>query len=95
MPRIQFIKEISTISVENGANLMRSLLDNNLPVASSCHGQGVCSKCKIKVVNGEHALSPESPQEIELRRRNKIPDGYRISCQSKVLGDISIDTNYW
>ena len=37
-------------------NLLEYLRDLNLPVASSCYGEGVCKKCKL-IINGEEKLS--------------------------------------
>lgn len=36
--------------------LMKLLLDNGIPVASSCNGDGVCLKCTL-TVNDEKILS--------------------------------------
>lgn len=52
-------KEIKTIAItpeDFKLNLMELLLSNNIPVASSCNGDGVCLKC-ILTVNGEKVLS--------------------------------------
>lgn len=95
MPKIQFTKDIAAIQVTPGAQLMQSLLDVGRPVASSCYGKGICSKCRVQIVTGAENLSTETEAEKQLRERNKIPDGYRISCQTKVLGDITIDASYW
>src|SRR4029077_13494468 len=95
MPRIEFVKDRPAIVVERGANLMRALLDNGLPVASSCHGQGVCSKCRIHIIAGAENLSPETEVERALRSRLHIKPELRISCQTQVNGDVVIDTSYW
>jgi ferredoxin, 2Fe-2S len=95
MPRIEFVKNKPALIVEHGANLMKVLLENGLPVASSCHGQGVCTKCRIRIVAGRENLSPENEFEKSLRARLNIPDDMRLSCQTAVNGDIVIDTNYW
>jgi len=95
MPKIQFVKNISGFEVENGANLMQALLAESRPVASSCHGQGICSKCRVRIVAGTENLSLETENEKSLRIRNRIEDDQRISCQATVLGDVTIDTPYW
>lgn len=74
---------------------MDSLLKAGLPVASSCHGDGVCAKCRIIVLEGLENLSKANPIEQMLRDRLRIPANVRISCQTQVLGDIRIDTSYW
>jgi 2Fe-2S ferredoxin len=95
MPWIRFIKNIPAIEVESGVNLMRALLDAGLPVASSCHGDGVCAKCRIQVISGAENLSRINPLEQNLRDRLRIPGDKRISCQTAVLGDVVVDTGYW
>lgn len=74
---------------------MKALLEHEIPVASSCRGDGVCAKCRVRVLAGAKNLSPET--EIESMRRDQFefePDE-RLSCQAEVLGDVTIDTPYW
>lgn len=95
MPVIRFVKNLPEITVEAGANLMKSLLAAGLPVASSCNGDGVCAKCRIEIVEGAENLSPIGPLEQMLRDRLRIAKGVRISCQTVVLGDVRVDATYW
>jgi ferredoxin len=95
MPKIQFAKNIPELKVAKDTVLMEALLHAQLPVASSCYGKGICSKCRIQILSGAENLSDETDGEKLLRERNKIPDGHRISCQTKILGDIKIDASYW
>ena len=96
MPVIHFAKKNrASIPVASGANLMKSLLAQDIPVASSCHGEGVCAKCRVSVVQGDQNLSPASELELHLIEKNRIPKGIRISCQVQVQGDVEIDTGYW
>lgn len=95
MPLISFKKNRSPLFVSQGTNLMKSLLEAGLPVASSCDGEGVCAKCRILVLEGAEHLSAETDLEQFLKEKNKIPDHIRISCQTRVLGDITIDASYW
>lgn len=74
---------------------MQSLLDAGLPVASSCNGEGVCTKCRIEILEGKENLSKENSLEADLREIHDIPRSERVSCQVEVLGDIKIDAPYW
>ncbi len=74
---------------------MQSLLTGGLPVASSCRGDGVCGKCRIEIVDGREALSPETDLEKFLVERHSIPKGSRVSCQTQVLGDLTVNASYW
>lgn len=96
MPRIRYAKgHREDFEVALGANLMESLLKNGVPVASSCHGDGVCGKCKIQIVSGAENLSPENETEKFLRNKLEVPKDQRISCQTQVLGNVSVNTGYW
>lgn len=95
MPTIRFVKNYPDLQVETGAVLMKELLKAGLPVASSCHGDGICGKCRIQIVRGSENLSKINALETLVRERLKVPREYRISCQTQVLGDITIDTSYW
>lgn len=95
MPYIRFAKNFPEILVADGANLMDELLLAGLPVASSCHGDGVCGKCRIRILSGVENLSPIAELERMLRDRLKVPPDFRISCQTRVHGDVLIDATYW
>lgn len=74
---------------------MEALLSSGHPVASSCHADGVCAKCKITIVEGEDNLSSENPTEVFLKEKHKLPRNVRISCQVEIKGDIVVDATYW
>ncbi|MGE3973322.1 MAG: 2Fe-2S iron-sulfur cluster-binding protein [Bdellovibrionales bacterium] len=92
---IKIAKSGQIIEVEPGANLMESLLAAGLPVASSCGGDAVCAKCHVKVLEGADQLSKEDSDIKELKELNDVAKTERISCQTQVLGPVTIDTPYW
>lgn len=95
-PQVTFEKpNLKAFEVEPGAPLMKSLLAQGVPVASSCHGDGVCGKCRVRVVEGAQSLSPISEHEKFLMERLKLQSPWRISCQAQILGDVKLDTGYW
>lgn len=92
---ISFIKPIPALKVQHGAPLMQSLLQAGLPVASSCRGQGICTKCRVQVVQNPQNLSPTTEREQSLSQQHRFAPDERLSCQAQVNGPITIDTNYW
>ncbi len=94
-PKIKVTKSQKVFEVPVGANLMKSLLENNLPVASSCDGDGVCGKCSIQIVSGMTHISTANDTEKFLADVHDLEKNERISCQVEVLGDIEVDTRYW
>lgn len=74
---------------------MKTLLAQKIPVASSCNGDGVCGKCKLRITKGAENLSPKTELEIFLSEKYKLQSHERISCQTKVFGPVEIDASYW
>lgn len=84
------------VIVENGTILMDALLKAGLPVASSCRGDGVCTKCRLHVVPLEiGAASSITDFEQGLLDRIAADADERISCQTEVRGPIEVDADYW
>lgn len=95
MPLIRRARQLDSITVQSGDVLMTSLQNAGIPVASSCGGDAVCAKCVLKVIEGAENLSPPTPEELFLVQKNRIPAGMRVSCQARVLGDVTVDVRYW
>ncbi len=75
---------------------MAHLLDAGLPVASSCRGDGVCAKCRLYVFALEPgATSPIEALEKRLLTKTKAESDERLACQTKVLGLVEVDADYW
>ena len=95
MPQISFVRSFEPIQVEASSNLMQTLLKNGIPVASSCGAEGVCTKCRIQIIEGLENLSRENERELALREQHPCPEDLRVSCQTDIYGDITVDTEYW
>lgn len=87
-------------------SLMDILLQAQVPVASSCHGEAVCGKCRLRVLTGADHLLPANEREIFLREKLKLANNERISCQTffksfehgnnqQSDGEVIIDAGYW
>lgn len=99
--KIRFVKpdlksRLGDIDVESGTVLMEALLAAGLPVASSCRGDGVCTKCRLHVRDLEpQATSPITQHEKGLLDRIGAEPDERISCQTEIHGLIEVDAAYW
>ncbi|WP_026101278.1 2Fe-2S iron-sulfur cluster-binding protein [Synechococcus sp. PCC 7336] len=96
MLTIKFINEDKNITTAEGANLRRIALENDIDLykfvakMTNCGGAGQCGTCIVDVIEGSDRLSPRTtPEERKLKRK---PDTYRLACQTKVMGDISVKT---
>jgi len=73
--------------VPQGASLLSTLAESGVYLGSACGGKGSCGQCKCQVVEGGgEILDVEKPHFT----RKQIKDHYRLSCQTKVKGDMAI-----
>lgn len=95
MSRISFVKNKAPIDIPEGIVLMEALLAHGVPVASSCKGDGICGKCRMRIVSGAEHLPAKSAAEIAVLEKNLAGTDQRLSCQVQVFGDLIVDTGYW
>ena len=91
MFKVSILQRNLILDAAANKNLMDLLLENKLPVASSCLGEGLCSKCAMEV-------TPVGvPSELEQRTltQNKREPGYRLSCQIFINQDLMVKADYW
>ena len=96
MTTIHFVNENKDVVAAEGANLRLKALEAQIDVyklvakVMNCGGVGQCGTCVMEVVEGSQNLSPRTTAEEKHLR--KKPATYRLACQTKVLGDISVKT---
>ena len=77
----------TTLSVPQGSSLMSTLTGNGIYLPSACGGKSSCGQCKVQVMEGGgEILDSERPHFT----RKEIKDHWRLGCQCKVKGDLSI-----
>lgn len=75
------------IEVEQGGTIMGTLNENGVYLPSACGGKASCGQCKCKVEEGGgEILDSERPHFS----RKEIKENWRLGCQAKVKGDLSI-----
>lgn len=95
MPWIHFKdQKFRSFEVPVGSNLMKSLQESGVPVASSCGGEGVCAKCRLSVESGSEIDLPNETEQF-LMQKFKFDSSMRISCQLKVTADLTLSASYW
>ena len=108
MPSVTFVKEKKTIEVPEGANLRKEARKAGIEVypgihkhfLANCHGCGLCCSCRVQIKKGNENVS--KPGLWERLHMMINPFGFfarlgheeelRLSCQTKVHGDIEVET---
>ena len=77
----------NSLSVPQGNSLMSTLADNGIYLPSACGGKSSCGQCRVQVLaGGGEILDSERPHFT----RKEILAGWRLGCQCKIKGDMSI-----
>ncbi len=75
------------ISVEQGSSLLATLAANDIYLSSACGGKGSCGQCKCQVPEGGGEILDSERGQFS---RKEVKDNWRLACQCKVKGDLSI-----
>ncbi len=75
------------LEVNSGASLLSTLAENGVYLPSACGGKGSCGQCKCQVVEGGGEILDSEKGHFT---RKQIKDNWRLGCQCKVKGDLSI-----
>ena len=75
------------LNVDQGSSIMATLNENGIYLPSACGGKASCGQCKLQVLNGGgEILDSERPHFT----RKQIKENWRLGCQCKVKGDMSV-----
>lgn len=91
MPKVTFLQsngQITEVEATPGDVILKIALDHGIPMEHACGGNGFCTTCMCKVKTGMENLSPRNDREENM---GIVDDPDRLSCQSQVLGDVTVE----
>ena len=84
-----------------GTPVLQAARTLGVDIDSVCGGRGICGRCQVLLAEGEFAkhgvssraanLTPFCDVEENYAKRRGLDAGRRLSCSTKVLGDVVID----
>lgn len=74
--------------LQPGVRIYDALKSMGIPFRTECGGRGLCGKCKVIVKFGE--VSQPTSTEKRLLSPEELASGYRLACQTLILGDARI-----
>jgi len=96
MPTADFYFEKKKVEVGQNANLRGVALANDIDLyegpfkLQNCHGLGLCGTCVVEILEGMENLTPRT--KAENSKLKGLSPTLRLSCQCKLLGDVSVIT---
>lgn len=92
MPKVIFKSggDEKVVDAKVGQNLLEVAQVGGVEVMHACGGNGCCSTCMCKVLQGKENLSPIKDEEIAM---GMDPDSgeERLTCQAEVQGDVVVE----
>ena len=74
-------------SVPQGGTLLATLAEQGVHLPSACGGKGSCGQCKCQVPEGGGEILDSERGQFT---RKQIKEHYRLGCQCKVKGDLTV-----
>lgn len=90
-PRIFIANRALAVTVNPAFSLLNNYLMQNIPIQTLCGGKAACGRCRFRVLEGAAHLSPVRPAEIARLGETLIGAGWRLSCQTHALRDVTIE----
>jgi uncharacterized 2Fe-2S/4Fe-4S cluster protein (DUF4445 family) len=85
--RITFLPDEKSVEVDAGTTLMEAAEKADIHINSLCGGEGVCGRCRVKLINGKARADKHS---ISLLSKEEIMEGYVLACQTRVDSDMEV-----
>lgn len=76
-------------------SLLDVSINNKIPHLHECGGNGRCTTCRVRVIEGAGNLSPKTEAETTMARLRKWDPTIRLACQCRVRGDVRIQRLIW
>lgn len=102
MPKVKFLSQKMELEVPQGANLRKEALRAKIELYPgihkylNCRGFALCGKCAVALKQGKENCSPAGFREKLRLLLSYLPigreDQIRLACQTRVLGDIQVET---
>ena len=91
MHKVTCLPAKQIVEVDEETPLLTALVNRKIYIKSSCGGHASCSDCVIKIIVGKENINAPSFAEERLLGNVFFITKERLSCQTKISGDITID----
>lgn len=90
MPKVTFNLSGVSGDVPEKMTILESAEHLGVDLAHECGGFATCSSCRVVVEQGAENLSEIEFDEENMLEVAELLPPFRLSCQAKVLGDVTV-----
>jgi ferredoxin len=81
------------MEVKPGSSILAASMKGGIKHMHLCGGRGLCTSCRVEVMEGSENLSKmETFERISLRGHLSFSGNVRLACQAKIQGPVSVKT---
>jgi len=80
--KVTFQPDRKTVQAQPGEKVLEIAAREGVNVNNLCGGQGVCGKCRVKVLEGKTRFTGKG---VGYLSRKELEEGYVLACQTEVL----------
>ncbi|MCX7804705.1 MAG: ASKHA domain-containing protein [Planctomycetota bacterium] len=75
-----------SVTAETGTDLLSAAVAAGIPIASHCGGEGLCGRCRVRIVSGRFGFDGEGVLPPEDRG-----SGVHLACRSRIGSDAVVE----
>ncbi|CAG7641295.1 2Fe-2S iron-sulfur cluster-binding protein [Paenibacillus allorhizosphaerae] len=86
---ITFLPNNKTVQVNPGTTVLGAAAKAKVHIRTRCGGKAACLMCKVIVQSGTGLTAPNPSERMKLGSSDE-GSGFRLACQAKILGDVTV-----
>jgi 2Fe-2S ferredoxin len=86
--QVTFLPDNKSIQIRPGVTILDASRKVKVLIRTRCGGKAACLMCKV-IVKDQSGLAPMNQNE-RLKLGGLQEQGYRLACQAKVTGDVTV-----
>ncbi len=85
-------REVNSIQ---GQSILDASINNKITHLHECGGNGLCTTCRIRVIDGAQNVSAKTSKEKKMAQVRKWDPSIRLACQCFLRGDVTVQRLIW
>lgn len=87
--RVRFLPHEEEVAVAAGTYLTAAAVRAGVPIVHDCDGLGLCSTCRVEIVEGGDGVPPVAAAE-RVQLGEAVERGWRLCCLLRVYDDLVV-----
>ena len=90
--KVEYSSLRQTVPIEDpNMTLLEAAVKNRIPHMQECGGNGRCTTCRVKILEGHQNVAPRNELESRLAKLRGWDPSVRLACQTKVIGPVKLE----